>query len=55
VVRRRVEVVGDAAVLLGRLDQGVALAHRVAAEGRELLQQLVERFAFRRGDAHLDA
>ena len=42
VVGRRVEVVGDAAVLFGRLDQRVALAHRVRAERRELLQQVVE-------------
>ena len=43
VVGRRIEVVGDAAVLLGRLDERVALAHRMAAERRELLQQVVER------------
>ena len=42
VVRRRVEVVRDTAILFCRLDDGVALAHRVAAEGRELLEQVVE-------------
>ena len=34
VVGRRVEVVGHAAILLRRLDERVALAHRVAAERR---------------------
>ena len=45
VVGRRVEVVGDAAVLFRRLDEHVALADRMAAERRELLQQVVERRA----------
>jgi hypothetical protein len=43
VVRRRVEVVGHAPVFVGRLDQRVALAERMRAEGRDLLEQIVER------------
>ena len=55
VVGRRVEVVGNAAVLFRRFDQHVALADRMCAERRDLLQQVVERRAIRRRDAHLDA
>ena len=55
VVGRRVEVVRDAAILFRRLDGRVAFAHRVAAEGGELLQQLVEHGAVRCVDPHLDA
>ena len=45
VVGRRVEVVRDAAILLGRLDERVALADRMTAPRGQLLQQLVERRA----------
>ena len=51
----RVEVVRDAAILLGRLQNGVAPRGRMSAERRELLQQIVERRLVGDGDAHLDA
>ena len=53
VVGRGVEIVGHTVVLLGRLDRCIALTHGMAAERRELLQQLVQRSGIGRRDPHL--
>jgi hypothetical protein len=51
----RVEVVRDAAILLGRLQNGVGLADSMSPEGRELLEEIVERRFVIDGHAHLNA
>jgi hypothetical protein len=54
-VRRRVEVVGDTTVLLGGLEERVALPDGMAPPCRQLLEQFVELLRIGRTDAHLDA
>src|SRR5918993_5499071 len=54
VVRRRIEVVGDAAIFFRRLGDGVALAYGVTPENGELLEKIVEHRRVARVDAHLD-
>src|SRR6185436_12035430 len=54
-VGRRIEVVGDATVFFSRFVEHVALADRMRAERRDLLEQVIERRTIGCRDAHLDA
>jgi hypothetical protein len=55
VIGGRVEVVGDAPILLRRFDEGIPVADGMAAEAGQLLQQVIEGTSLWHGDPHLDA